>query len=388
MNELIVFYVLALIALMIGIAVVPMTFNKNTPIKMFYRHYFLRKPIIWTIFIALISWTLLIYIQQNEFPFWSIIPLLLASLALLLTYKLHPESAFKAVDYPEFTDDISSLPIDNNKEIAVIEFNGITKCYPLDYVIHHHIVNDKFDSKIVALTYCAMCRSVIPFDVNELGPLFVVALKNGNMVVADRNTKTFFQQSTFQSMIGELHPSELTMIPFQILSWEDVKRTITNPFVVKVSKNDFRAFELPIPGVWAKVVSGETVPGVSKKNRDATFPARTRIIGITDKSLSEKLVYLRKEVKEKNVVLNDEFGFFLIKNNDVVNAYRNSINSSKLNISFSNEVIVDGESGTHWDIRGKYISGKLNKNLTPIMISDEYWFSWKKFQGESKLIRL
>lgn len=388
MIEIIILYVLALIALVIGIAVVPMTFRESTPIKMFYLHYFVRKPIIWMIFIVLTSWTLITYTQQNVFPFYSIIPLLITSIALILTYKLHPESAFKAIDYPEIINEISSLPIDDNKEIAVIEYNGITKCYPLDYVVHHHIVNDHFNSKIVALTYCAMCRSIIPFDVTEIGPLFVTALKNGNMVVADRKTKTFFQQSTFQSMIGKLHPSELAMIPFQILSWSDVKKTISNPFVVKVSKNDFRAFELPISGVWAKVVSGETVPGVSKKNRDTTFPARTRIIGITDNSISEKLVYLRKEIIEKNVVLNDKFGFFLIKNNNIVNAYRNSINNSKLSISFSNDVIVDDKSGTEWDIRGKYIAGKISKNLEPIMISDEYWFSWKKFQGKSKLVRL
>lgn len=388
MIEIIVFYLFALTALAVGIAVVPMTFRESTPIKMFYQHYFVRKPLIWIIFIGLISWTLILYTKQNEFPLWSIIPLVVTGIALLLTYKLHPESAFKAVDYPKFAKDISSLPIDDDKEIAVIEFNGKTKCYPLDYVIHHHIVNDRFDSKIVALTYCAMCRSVIPFDVTEMGPLFVAALKNGNMVVADRKTKTFFQQSTFQSMIGKLHPSELTMIPFQILSWSDVKKTISNPIVVEVSKKDFRAFELPIPGVWEKVVSGETVPGVSKKNRDTTFPARTRVIGITDNSINEKLVYLRKEIIEKNVVLNDKFGFFLIKNNDVVNAYRNTIDNSKLSISFSNDVIVDGKSGTHWDLRGKYISGKLSKNLEPITISDEYWFSWKKFQGESRLIRL
>lgn len=387
MIEIILFYVLALIALVIGIAVVPMTFKESTPIKVFYLHYFVRKPIIWMILIVLTSWTLIVYTQQNEFPFCSIIPLVITSIALILTYKLHPESAFKAVDYPEFTEDISGLPIDDDKEIAVIEYNGITKCYPLDYVVHHHIVNDKFGSKIVALTYCAMCRSVIPFDVTEIGPLFVTALKNGNMVVADRKTKTFFQQSTFQSLIGKLHPSELTMIPFQVLSWADVKKTISNPFVVKVSKKDFRAFELPIPGVWSKVIAGETVPGVSKKNRDTTFPARTRIIGIKDKSISEKLVYLRTEVKEKNVVLNDEYGFFLIKNNDIVNAYRSSINNSKLSISFSNDVVIDGKSETKWDIRGKYISGKINTNLEPIMISDEYWFSWKKFQGKSRLIR-
>ena len=382
------FYLFAFTALMVGIAVVPMTFRESTSIKMFYQHYFVRKPIIWIIFIGLIIWTLILYTEQNEFPLWSIIPLVVTGIAMFLTYKLHPESAFKAVDYPKFAEDISNLPIDDDKEIAVIEFNGITKCYPLDYVIHHHIVNDRFDDKIVALTYCAMCRSVIPFDVTEIGPLFVTALKNGNMVVADRKTKTFFQQSTFQSMIGKLHPSELTMIPFQILSWSDVKKTISNPIVVKVSKKDFRAFELPIPGVWAKVVSGETVPGVSKKNRDTTFPARTRIIGITDNSINEKVVYLRKEVVSKKVVVNQENDFFLVGVNNVIYAFKNTLENSKLNISLEDNGIVDLNSGTHWNIRGKYISGLINQNLDPIIISDEYWFSWKKFHKESKLIRL
>ncbi len=172
------------------------------------------------------------------------------------------------------------------------------------------------------------------------------------------------------------------------MSWADVKKTISNLLVVNVSKKDFRAFELPIPSVCEKVVSGEIVPGVSKKNRDTTFPAHSRIIRITDNSISEKLLYLRKKTIEKNVILNDKFGFFIIKNNNVVNAYRNSINNSKLSISFSNGVIVDGKSGTHWDLRGKYISGKISQNLESITISDEYWFSWKKFQGESRLIRL
>lgn len=388
MNEIILFYVLALVALVIGIAIIPMTFKESTPIKMFYHHYFARKPLIWIILIVLTSWSLILYKQQEEFPVWSIIPLVITGIALILTYKIHPESAFKAIDYPKFTDDITSIPIDIDKEIAVIEYEGIIKCYPLDYVIHHHIVNDRFGSKIVALTYCAMCRSVIPFDVTEIGPLFVAALKNGNMVVADRKTKTFFQQSTFKSMIGKLHPSELTMIPFQVLSWSDVKKTIPNPNVVKVSKKDFRKFELPIPGAWEKVVSGEFVPGLSKKNRDETFPARTRIIGIIDDSINEKIGYLRKEILAKKVVLNQENGFFLIGNFNTINAFKDSINNSKLNISLTNDELIDENSGTHWNIRGKYISGQLNKNLEPIIVSDEYWFSWKKFKSKSKLIRL
>lgn len=387
MIEIIPFYTLAILAIVIGIAIVPITFLEKTPIKVFYYHYLARKPINWAILISLITWTFIISEQQGGFPIWTIAPIVVVIIALFLVYKLHPESAFKAIDYPEFSNDFSSLPIDDDKEIAVIEYNGITKCYPLEYVAHHHIVNDKFGSKIISLTYCAMCRNVIPFDVTEIGPLSVSALKNGNMVFADRKTKTFFQQSTFKSLIGKLHPKELIMIPFQVLSWAEVKQSIPSPHIVNVTKNDFREFELPIPGVWKKIVSSETVPGVSTKGHDKTFPARTRVIGITDGSIKEKTVYLRKEVLEKKLVINEEYDFFLIGNKTVL-AFRNILNSSKLNISIKKSEIIDLNSGTHWDIRGKYISGALNENLVPITISDEYWFSWKKFNKDSKLIRV
>jgi len=388
MLEVILFYTLALVAFVIGIAVIPMTFIGKTPISLYYKHFFARKPAILFLFIVLLIGAFIITKEQNDFPIWSIIPIGITGLALILTHKLHPENAFKAVDYPAFTEDISSLPIEDDKEIGIIEYEGITKCFPLDYVIHHHIVNERFGAKIVALTYCAMCRSVIPFDVTEIGPLFVTALKNGNMVVADRKTKTFFQQSTFKSMIGKLHPSELTMIPFQVLSWAEVKKTIPNPKVVKVSKKDFRAFELPIPGVWQKVVSTELIPGVSLEKRDTSFPARTRVVGVTDNSIKEKVVYLREEIKEKQVVINPENDFFLVELNNAINGFKNTLNKSKLNISLENEEIVDVNTGTRWNVRGKYISGSLAQNLEPLLISDEYWFSWKKFQGESRLIRL
>ena len=133
---------------------------------------------------------------------------------MILTYKMHQDKAFPAVFFPGISKEPEKLPLNDNMEMAVIEYNEVTKCYPLDYVIHHHIINDHYKDKTVALTYCAMCRSIIPFDVTEIGPLFVGSFKNANMIVADKKTKTFFQQATFQSLIGKLHPYELIMIPF------------------------------------------------------------------------------------------------------------------------------------------------------------------------------
>ncbi|GGZ92463.1 hypothetical protein GCM10007028_33470 [Algibacter mikhailovii] len=301
---------------------------------------------------------------------------------------MHQETAFKAVDFPIFTKDISILPIKDEMQLAIIEYDGITKCYPLDYVIHHHIINDKFNSRIVALTYCAMCRSIIPFDVTEIGPLFVGSFKDANMIVADKKTKTFFQQATFQSIIGKLHPYNLTMIPFQILSWSDVKKSILKPQVVNVTKKDFREFQLPIPGIWKKIVATENTPGLSSKNRDKTFPSRTHVIGLIDESIKKKIVYLKKEVISNEVVLNKEHNVFLIGIADTVNGFKNSVNNFVLNVTLDNAEILDLNSQTRWNMRGKYIKGKLNTNLEPIAISDEYWFSWKKFHRDSKLIRL
>lgn len=386
--EILFYYLLAFIALIIGTAAIYMALIEAFPISWLYYHYFIRKPINWSIFIGVILWTALIFYQSNEFPIWTIVPIIITGFALILTYKMHQDKTFPAVFFPEIAKDPEKLPLKDNMEMAVIEYEGITKCYPLDYVIHHHIINDKFRDKTVALTYCAMCRSIIPFDVTDIGPLFVGSFKDANMIVADEKTKTFFQQATFQSLIGKLHPYELTMIPFQILSWTEVKKTIINPQVVKVTEKDFKEFELPIPGIWKKIMASESTPGLSEKNRDKTFPSRTHVVGIIDNSIDDKVVYLRKEVLSKKIVENKESGFVLIGIGKTVNAFKNVLNSKMLEIKIDNGELIDSISNTKWNIRGKYISGELKNDLISIAISDEYWFSWIKFHDKSKLIRL
>lgn len=386
--EIVFFYVLAIASFLIGTAAIYMALIEVFPINWLYYHYFLRKPLNWSIFVFLLIWTGIIWYQINEMPLWAITPLLITGFALILTYKMHQEKAFPAVFFPEMAKDPNQLPIDDQMEIAVIEYEGITKCYPLDYVIHHHIINDHFEDKIVALTYCAMCRSIIPFDVTAIGPLKVGSFKNANMIVADVKTNTFFQQSTFKSLICKLHPYELTMIPFQILSWQEVKQTIESPEVVKSSEKDFKDFELPIPGIWKKLVASEATPGLASKNRDKTFPARTHVIGIIDSSIKEPLVYLKKEVLSKKLVEHSECGFVLIGAGKTVNAFKNSLNAHKLSLSLDGNELGDANSNAKWNIRGKYISGELKADLEPIALSDEYWFSWIKFHEHSKLVRL
>ena len=384
-----ILYILAIIALLVGTAAIYMALIKPFPVEWLYYHYFFRKPVVWSILGGSLFWEAWLTLETGSFRWAALVPLGLMGLAVVLTYRMHQETAFPAVNFPAMSDDPSDLPLADNAQLAVIEHSGVTKAYPLDYVIHHHIINDHFGDRIVALTYCAMCRSIIPFDVTGIGPLFVGSFKNANLIVADRRTKTFFQQATFESIIGPHHPYTLEMIPFQILPWAELKRMAVLPQVAQVTEDDLREFQLPIPGVWSKIIASEATPGLPAKRRDKSFPARTRGIGVIDRIAPPQVVYLKSELIGHGVVKNEALNVIFIALGDTVNAYKGSVTGQVIDLSANKDgTLCDVTSGTVWDARGKYRGGPLQANLETVAISDEYWFSWKAFHPGSTLIRL
>ena len=389
MSTIIIYYLLATIALLVGTAAIYMALIKSFPIEWLYYHYFIRKPVVWAIFGGSLLWEAWLTISTGSFRLEASVPLSLMGLAVLLTYRMHQETAFPAVDFPEMSDNPSRLPVADEMMLAVIEHGGVTKAYPLDYVIHHHIINDGFGDRVVSLTYCAMCRSIIPFDVTDIGPLFVGSFKNANMVVADRRTKTFFQQETFESMIGPLHPLTLTMIPFQILPWREIRSLETLPQVCRVTANDFREFQLPLPGVWRKIMASEVTPGLPSRNRDKSFPARTHVIGVIDPIARPQVAYIKSELIQQGVVKNEALNAVFVARGDTVNAFKGSVAGRLIDLATNTDgTLSDIHSGTVWDNRGKYKSGLIKSDLEMLAISDEYWFSWKAFHPRSQLIRL
>ena len=381
-------YVLASAALLVGTAAIYMALLKPFPVQWLYYHYFIRKPLVWTIFGSSLVYVTWLSLEAGGFPLAATVPLALVGLGVVLAYRMHQESAFPAVDFPVMFDDPFLAPLTDDMQLAVIEHGDVTKAYPLDYVVHHHIINDSFGNRIVALTYCAMCRSIIPFDVTDIGPLFVGSFKDANMIVADRRTKTFFRQATFKSIIGRLHPHTLTMIPFQILSWGEVRRVRPVPQVCRVTRDDFREFQLPIPGVWRRIMDSEATPGLPSRYRDKSFPARTRVIGVIDPIANPQVAYLKHELTQRGVVKNDVLNIFLISLGDTVNAFKGNVRGGSVELTIHNGLLSDAYSGTLWDARGKYKRGSIKSDLEKLAISDEYWFSWKAFHPDSELIRL
>jgi hypothetical protein len=384
-----ILYLLAVKALIVSLVFIPLILVTAIPLSAVYYHSLIRKPVVWGIVLCSAVWQVWSVLTTGSFPLGHIGPLALMALAVFIIYNLYPSVAFPAVDYPKASDDPLALPIKNDAQMAIIEHNGVTKAYPLDYLIHGHIINDWFGDRLVSLTYCALCRSVIPFDVTDIGPLYVGAMKNGNMVLADRKTGSYFQQGTFESTIGPLHPRALEMVMFQFLTWKQVKELDVMPQVPHVTEDDFRPFTLPIPGAWEKLTNGDRTPGLSAAKRDKSFPARTSVIGITDPSFTPQIVYLKDEVLKHGVVRNEARDVILVAQDQAVNAFKGTAGGAQIDLVFGEgNDLRDQATGTIWDVRGKFKKGPIQSNQEMLMTSDEYWYSWKLFHPRSELIRL
>ncbi|MCG2784229.1 MAG: hypothetical protein L6461_03905 [Anaerolineae bacterium] len=114
------FYLLALIALATGTAAIYMAIIKPFPVEWLYYHYFIRKPIVWAISTGALAWLTWETGRTGTFPAWGIPPVFLMGLAVLLSYKMHQENAFQAVDFPAMAEDTSGLPLKDDMQLAIV----------------------------------------------------------------------------------------------------------------------------------------------------------------------------------------------------------------------------------------------------------------------------
>ena len=179
------------------------------------------------------------------------------------------------------------------------------------------------------------------------------------------------------------------MIPFQILPWSEIKRFKALPQVCQVTQDDFREFELPISGVWRKIMTSEVTPGLPATKRDKSFPARTHVIGVIDPIAKPQVVYLKSELINQGIVKNEELNSFFFAIGDTVNAFKGSAAGKSVDLILNRDgTLADNNSGTVWDTHGKYKSGLIKSDLEILAITDEYWFAWKAFHPSSQIIRL
>ena len=119
-----------------------------------------------------------------------------------------PPDGIPAIDSPVFESVAEANTwLGPDWPIMFFENNGVARAYPLAILIHHEIVNDVVGDLPVSLTFCPLCNSTIAFD-RRLSDGTVLDfgttgnLRNSDLVMYDRQTRSWWQQFTGEAIVG------------------------------------------------------------------------------------------------------------------------------------------------------------------------------------------
>ncbi len=315
-----------------------------------------------------------------------------------------PKDGIPAINKPMFVSFVESDKwLDPKEPVAIAQHNGEAKAYPLQILIWHEIVNDVIGGEPVTITFCPLCNTTIAFRRTFEGQVLDFGttgnLRFSDLVMYDRQTESWWQQATGESIIGTHAGKELEFFLSSVVSYEDFKASFTSGLVLSRDTGYDRAYgNNPYGGY-----DTDSGPFLFRGNVDSRLEPMERVVTIDLNG--EAVAYPFAKLAEARAI-NDTVGgqpvvvlfkagtksaldkVSIADSRDVGSgvAFDPSVDGRVLTFKPDGERFVDEQTGSTWNIAGKATSGPLEGNqLDPIVHGNNFWFSWAVFKPETRL---
>lgn len=264
-----------------------------------------------------------------------------------------PRDGIPSIDKPKFLSADKANFLKDSDRILGINIGGDSRAYPIKILNWHEIVNDDFDGKGVAVTFCPLCGSGIVYSAEIEGKSrqFGVSglLYNSDVLLYDRESETLWSQILAKGVSGELADKQLTVIPSSHTSWKAWKAKHPNTKVLSTDTGFGRDYERSPYGSYdTDIVTFFPVEFKSKR-----YHPKERVLGLTLNG--KQKVYPFTE---------------LAKNS-----------SDKLEDTFAGEEIIIEFDAENRDGQIKNVSGEILTSM------NTFWFAWYGFHPNSEIYK-
>lgn len=203
-----------------------------------------------------------------------------------------PKDGIPSIDAPTFA---GPEAVDLPPQEAVIGIGSATeaRAYPLRILMWHEIVNDRFDGRAIAVTYCPLCNTGIVFDRTLDGETLEFGttgkLRHSDLVMYDRTTESWWQQFTGQAIVGELMGATLEMLPSRLESYAMfLERNAERDMAVLVPDGTFRRDYGRNP--YVNYDDERSSPFLFRGELPEDIPAMARVVRVDDRAWSLDLL--------------------------------------------------------------------------------------------------
>jgi hypothetical protein len=170
--------------------------------------------------------------------------------------------------------------IEAGDRVLGVNYNGVSKAYPIDILDHHEIVNDMFGDTPMTVTFCPLCGTGMVFyaEVDDQVLNFGVSglLYNSDLLLYDRNTMSLWSQLMKTAVTGPLKGSRLTQVPAQYTTWEGWQQQYPDSLLLSRETGHLRDYDQVMYEEYRRL------PMVlySTGHQDLRIPAKTWVVGV------------------------------------------------------------------------------------------------------------
>jgi hypothetical protein len=311
-----------------------------------------------------------------------------------------PPDGIPAIDDPVF-ESVSDADdwLGDDFPVMFFELDDDARAYPLAILIYHEIVNDVVGGKPVALTFCPLCNATIAFDRTLPDGTLLDFGTTGNLrisdlVMYDRQTKSWWQQFTGEAIVGELTGTQLEFLPSQIVAWSDFKETHPEGKVLSRVTGFNRSYgRNPYSGY----DSINNTPFAYSGDLDGRLPPMERVVAVQISEID--VAYPFRALSEIKVVNDEVAGMPLVvfwqegtrttfgdSDRDVGSSgvFNRQLDDQILSFQVNEIGFTDDQTGSVWNIFGEAVEGPLaGERLETIVAGEHFWFAWAAFRPDT-----
>jgi hypothetical protein len=323
-----------------------------------------------------------------------------------------PPDQIPAIDDPRFVAPAAAGSLEPQEPVVALEIAGDARAYPVRILTWHEIVNDRVGRVPVAVTYCPLCNTAVVFerpvidggllDFGTSGSLY-----RSNLVMYDRQTRSYWPQATGQAAVGPLTGRRLKLLPAQLVSFGDWRAEHPDGLVLSARTGATRPYgENPYvgydrPGSRPSLFVGELDPRLPPKARILGILADGRALAIpyavlTGSAAEGRFATVRASVAGTEVIVFWRSGTVSALDRASIAASRDVGASAaflpagagrSLTFVATPEGIVDDQTGSTWSILGTAVEGPLTgERLESAITMESFWFAWASFYPETELL--
>ncbi len=298
----------------------------------------------------------------------------------------------------------ASLWLPENEPVILWELNGDVRAYPIQILIWHEIANDVVGGVPVVITYCPLCNSAIVFERTVAGERTAFGttgrLHYSDLVMYDSTTESWWQQLTGDAIVGARAGMKLTILPSQVIAFDDFKTRFADGKVLSRDTGMSRRYGInPYTGYDSSetpfLYAGPPTPKGLKPHERVVIVQQEQNVTVYAYSLLAQEHVVNDLVRNQPVVIFWKAGTASPLDTSNISAGRDigatgvfdpRVDGRPLTFEARDEKFLDRDTQSVWDITGRAIGGALQgKQLTPLVHGDFFWFAWAAFRPDSKI---